>query len=182
MSNPNPSAHPAPASRWFVSVALLALAAFGVFLATHATTVAGGSDSSGYLNSARLLASGHLQGELRVPAEFGPPSALNRSAFTSFGFFPYPDRTALPPTYPTGLPLHLAAAGQLLGWHLGPLVVEVGGALAALCLCYLTARELRLRPALAAVLPALRERCPGEWTRLGTVKNVGLWRLTAAAP
>jgi hypothetical protein len=29
---------------------------------------------------------------------------------------------------------------------------------------------------------ALHERCPGEWTRVGTVKNLGLWRLVAAAP
>lgn len=58
MSNPNPSAHPAPAPRWVVAVALFALAAFGVFLATPTTTVAGGSDSSGDLNRARLLASG----------------------------------------------------------------------------------------------------------------------------
>lgn len=160
MSNPNPSVHPAPAPRWFVALALLALAAYGVFLATHATTVAGGSDSSGYLNSARLLAAGHLQGELRVPAEFGPPSALNRAAFTPFGFFAYPDRTALPPTYPTGLPLHLAAAGTLFGWHLGPLLVQVGGALAALALCYLTARALRLRPALAAAGAVALGACP----------------------
>jgi hypothetical protein len=29
---------------------------------------------------------------------------------------------------------------------------------------------------------ALRERCLGHWTRLATVKSVGLWRLTAASP
>jgi hypothetical protein len=28
---------------------------------------------------------------------------------------------------------------------------------------------------------ALRERCPGDWTRLGTVANIGFWRLTATA-
>jgi hypothetical protein len=25
--------------------------------------------------------------------------------------------------------------------------------------------------------PALREICPGDWTRLATIGNVGLWRL-----
>ncbi len=160
MSNPNPSAHPAPAPRWFVAGALFALAAFGVFLATHTTTVAGGSDSSGYLNSARLLAAGHLQGELRVPAEFGPQSELNRALFAPHGFFPYPDNPALPPTYPVGLPLHFAAAGLIVGWHLGPLFVEIGAALAALWLCYLTARELGVGPALAASGAVVLGVCP----------------------
>ena len=36
----------------------------------------------------------------------------------------------LTPTYPTGLPLHLAPAAVLLGWNLGARVVFVGAALA----------------------------------------------------
>lgn len=158
MSNPNPplpeirppAVAPAPASRPLLAVLLLALAAYAVFLARYTTTVAGGADSSGYLNSARLLASGHLQGELRVPAKFGSLSDPDRVLFTPHGFYPYPGNVQLPPTYPVGLPLHFAAAGKLLGWHLGPLVIEVAGALAAVWLCYLTARELGIDPALSA--------------------------------
>ena len=41
--------------RW---LGLLALAAYAVFLARNTAVVAGGSDSSGYLNSARLFAEG----------------------------------------------------------------------------------------------------------------------------
>lgn len=160
MSNPNPPALVGRAPRWFVLLFLLALAAYGIFLAAHATTVAGGSDSSGYLNSARLLASGHLRGELRVPSEFGPLSALDRAHFTPFGFFAFLPGSALPPTYPTGLPLHLAAASRLLGWHYGPLAVELFGALAALGLLYLIARELRLGPALAAAGAVALGACP----------------------
>ena len=160
MSNPNPPVHPAPAPRWFVGLAVLFLTVYGLFLATHATTVAGGSDSSGYINSARLLAAGHLQAELRVPAEFGPPSGLNRALFAPHGFFPHPGNAQLPPTYPVGLPLHFAVAGQLLGWHLGPLSVELGSALAALCLCYLLGRELGIGPFLAAAGAAVLGTCP----------------------
>lgn len=168
MSNPNPplpgmhppAVAPIPAPRPLAFVLLLALAAYAVFLALSTTTVAGGPDASGYLNSARLLASGHLQGELRVPAEFGPQSDADRVLFTTHGFYPYPDNPALPPTYPVGLPLHFAAAGKLFGWHLGPLVIEVGGALAALWLCYLTARELGVGPVLAAAGAVALGVCP----------------------
>jgi hypothetical protein len=44
-------------------------------------------------------------------------------------------------------------------------------------------------PAIAAGLAlwaeetaALRERCPGAWTRLGAVRNIAFWRLDAPAP
>ena len=160
MSNPNPPAPAARAPRPFVVLALLALAGYAVFLAVHTTTVAGGADSSGYLNSARLLASGHLQADLRVPAEFGPPLALDRAAFTPLGFVSPPAHPHLVPIYPGGLPLHFAAAGKLLGWHFGPLLIELGGALVALGLCYRVARELGVGPALSAAGAAVLGACP----------------------
>lgn len=151
---------PSAAARPLRILLFLALAAYAVFLAAHATSVAGGSDSSGYLNSARLLASGRLVGELRVPAEFGLQSGLDRELFTPFGFRPFLDQAAIVPTYPVGVPLHFAVAGKLLGWHLGPLFIEIGGALAALCLCYLIGRELGLGPALAVAGATVLGTCP----------------------
>ena len=50
MSNPNPSAHPAPASPWLAALTPLALAASRAF---RATPVAGGSASSASPNRAR---------------------------------------------------------------------------------------------------------------------------------
>jgi hypothetical protein len=150
MSNPNPPAPDVRAPRWLVWLGVLALAGYGAYLATHTTIVAGGSDSSGYLNSARLLASGRLQGDLRVPAEFGPPEALKRLQFSPQGFYAYEGNPHVTPTYPTGLPLHFALAGNLLGWRAGPLVVELGAALAAVWLCYAVARAMGLARALAA--------------------------------
>lgn len=81
MSNPNTpglssralaclrAATPAQKSLWFRVLAGGALDGYIVFLAPKTTAVAGGSDSSGYLNSARLLAAGRLQAELRLPPE-----------------------------------------------------------------------------------------------------------------
>jgi len=171
MSNPNPPAFispaaveslaaPLPAPRLLRAFFFLALAAYAVLLAVNATSASGGSDSSGYLNSAHLIASGRLQTDLRVPAEFGPQSGYERILFTPFGFYPFLNHAPLPPTYPVGLPLHLAAAGKLFGWHVGPIVVQLAGALGALCLLYLTARELRLSPALAAAGATALAACP----------------------
>ena len=166
MSNPNPPAAsaslagPPPAPRLLRVLFFLALAAYAVFLAANSTNVAGGSDSSGYLNSAHLLASGRLQTELRVPVEFGPQSGLDRLLFTPYGVYPFLDHAALPPTYPVGLPLLFAAASKLVGWPLAPFVIEIGGAVAALWLCYLIARELRIGPALAVAGAAALGGCP----------------------
>lgn len=160
MSNPNPPAPAAPAPRWFIVLALLALAAYGIFLGVNSTVAAGGSDSSGYLNSARLFAEGRLTAELRVPAEFGPVDKLNRVHFMPYGFYPTLAGTALPPTYPPGLPLQFAAASKVLGWPLGTLLVELACALGAVWLCYLAARELQLSPYLAAAGATALGLCP----------------------
>lgn len=136
--------------RWFHWVALAVLVAYGVFLATTMSVAAGGSDSSGYLNRARLLASGQLQTDLRVPPEFGRPTEVNRFHFFPQGFGQFAVNPRLPPSYPTGLPLHFALAAKLFGWEAGPLLVQLLAALGAVVLCYATARELGVPWALAA--------------------------------
>ena len=144
MSNPNPPAIALRAPRWFVALAVLLLAGYAIFLALNTSTVAGGADSSGYLNSARLLASGHRQADWRLPTPFLPVPSASRLHFSPHGFYPTADNPLLPPTYPSGLPLHYAAAGLLLGWTAGPLAVSLLAAVGTLCLCYLIARELAL--------------------------------------
>jgi hypothetical protein len=128
----------------------MALLAYAIFLGRHTAVVAGGADSSGYLNSARLLGAGQLLLPVRAPAEFGPRAALDAMHFLPQGFFPGRDRALLTPTYPSGLPLHLAAAEKLLGVHTGTLLLLLAAATGALALCYGVARELGVAPALAA--------------------------------
>jgi len=130
------------APRWFRWVAGLALAVYGVFLGSTMSVAAGGSDSSGYLNSARLLAEGRLQTDLRVPPEFGRPTDVNRFHFSPQGFGQFAVNPRLPPSYPTGLPLHFALAGKLFGWEVGPRLVQLLAALGAVALSYATARDL----------------------------------------
>lgn len=149
MSNPNPPAATVRAPRWVQWLGVLALAGYAFFLARHSAIVAGGSDSSGYLNSARLLARGQLFTDLRAPAEFGARGTVNPMHFLPQGFFPTPDKTRLTPTYPTGLPLHLALTGKLLGWETGPALLVLLAATGAVALCYLVAREVGVSVPLA---------------------------------
>jgi hypothetical protein len=124
------------------------------------TVVAAGSDSSGYLNSARLFAAGRLQSELRVPGVFGRPEEVNVSHFSPQGFNLFGGSVRLSPTYPTGLPLHFAIAGRLAGWHAGPFAVQLLAALGAVWLCYLAARALGIGPALAVAGAAMLAAFP----------------------
>ena len=157
MSNPNPPRTWRP--RWWWR-GFIALAGYAFFLGWNFSAVAGGADSSGYLNSARLLASGQLAGQLRTPAEFGPPEGLRRQQFQPHGFVPFDGNPRLSPTYPVGLPLHLALAGKLFGWPAAPVVVGVGAALAALLLCHAVGRQLGLDPCLSATTAILLAAFP----------------------
>lgn len=151
MSNPNPPSTAAARPRWAGWIGFAALALYAALLARHTVVVAGGSDSSGYLNSARLFAAGALVTPLRVPADFPPRTRDEITHFCPQGFFP--DRRQpeiLTPTYPNGLPLHYALAGKLLGWTAGPWLVVVGSAVAAVGLTFLLGRELGLSLGLAA--------------------------------
>lgn len=138
-------------ARLWLLLGILALAAYGIFLARHASLAAGGSDTSGYLNNARLLAAGKLRGELRLPGEFEALPGMHRQHFMPLGADrDLPGNPYLTPTYAPGLPLHLAVASKLVGWHWAPLLVELIMALAAVTLCYAIARELEIDPWLAA--------------------------------
>lgn len=147
MSNPNPPETPSPAPRWLRWLLVPALVLWIWLQASHLTTAAAGSDSSGYLNSAQLLTEGRLTTPDRIPAELGPD--LNRAHFMPLGFWMALQDDHYAPTYPPGLPLHFAGAGMVFGWHWGLWLVIVGGAVGALVLLYLCARELGTSPLLA---------------------------------
>ncbi|MBL9188793.1 MAG: glycosyltransferase family 39 protein [Opitutaceae bacterium] len=139
-----------PAPRWFAVIGCVGLAVYALFLSRHMTVVAGGSDSSGYLNSARLFAAGELQVDLRVPEEFGAVATVDRAHFSPQGFGVFEGNLRLPPSYPTGLPLHFALASRILGWTAGPFFVQLLAAVAAVWLSYFTARAMGLHHTLAA--------------------------------
>lgn len=160
MSIPYAPATVARTPRWLLWIGGLALALYTWFLAANFSPIAAGADASGYLNSARLLATGHFAMELRSPPEFGPQDALLRQQFQPHGFAPFEGKPGLSPTYAVGLPLHLAAAARLVGWTAAPFVVGLGGAIGALALTYIVGRQFGLASASAATVVVLLAAYP----------------------
>src|SRR5438045_2769408 len=135
-----------------------ALFAYAAMLERHLVTAVGGSDSSGYMNEARLFASG------RMGLDVEPVRAmkLDPKAFTRFfmpvGFREVPHGRMVP-TYPAGLPLHFMAAALIGGWSFAPYCVSALSAIGSLFLLYAIGRELGLERwwsiAAAAILAAV---------------------------
>ncbi|MFI5336749.1 MAG: glycosyltransferase family 39 protein, partial [Opitutales bacterium] len=126
---------------YLVWLALFALAGYGVFLARHAAVQPGGSDSSGYFNTARLLAHGTVQAPMRA-LDGLPGTALPEYAYVPLGFRPDATQTRLVPTYPIGLPLFLLAAIRTVGPAHGPDLLLIAHALAGIWLMYALARTM----------------------------------------
>jgi hypothetical protein len=130
-----PSAIAAVAAGWTI----VAGVAFGTF-------VAGGADSSGYLNQARLFAQGHVVESSRVPDRL--PWREDGYKVVPLGYRPAADRTYLAPTYPPGYPLLMAAA-FLVDARVAYLIVPLSGML-AVWITFALGRRLRLPCAGAA--------------------------------
>lgn len=133
---------------------LAAAALYGALLAHFADPYAAGSDTSGYLNHARLIASGSLHAPRRelagLPASEAPPDA-----YTPLGLKPAPDGNGLVPTYPAGLPLLLAAAARWLGWERAAAALAVAHALLGIGLAYALARRFGLPRSWSGVAAAI---------------------------
>jgi hypothetical protein len=130
---------------------------YALLLARHMGACAGGSDSSGYLNNARLLAHGHVAIPQRLMPGL-PPDALPSYTLVPLGFIPNADRVTMTPTYPVGLSVLVMAASGLVGWHLGPGLVMGVQALLGLWLVYRLAHAAGLETGwawLAALLLAV---------------------------
>jgi hypothetical protein len=127
----------------------LFVAGYCACLAVFGSGAAAGSDASGYLNEARLLASGTVRAAVRmVPGV--PAGTLQPRELSPLGFKLGRERGTVVPTYPVGLPLHLVAAAWLGGWAAAGITVNTAAAAVALYLLYLLARRLGLPPAWSA--------------------------------
>src|SRR5580658_5800288 len=106
-------------------IGLLALALYAALLSRHVGAVAGGSDSSGYMNHARLLASGSVHVQPRTIAGL-PQSAAAPFLYVPLGFKPAWNGDGIVPTYPAGFALLVLAVRPLTGWrHAGDAVMIV---------------------------------------------------------
>lgn len=132
--------------------ALLAGYALAVF--HHTSFAAGGSDSSGYLNGARLLARGHVTEPVRGLERLNLP-VEDASLVIPLGYRPASRPGSMSPSYPPGLPLHMAAAASVGGWSRAPFFVSPVSGLACLVLLFFLGRELGLPRGLALAGSAL---------------------------
>jgi hypothetical protein len=135
---------------WRLGLGVL-LAGYLGWLGPAIAPYAGSSDASGYMWSARLFRHGTLSVPVDVPQRF-PLDVVGLSVFVPLGARMSARTRALVPTYPTGLPLHIAAATLLLGEEAAVKAVLLVAVGAALCLLYVLGREagLERRWALAA--------------------------------
>ena len=140
--------------------ASIALLLYLSFIVRYTCFAAGGTDSSGYLNAARLI----TQAGLKV--RIGPLDTLGldnswRPVFQPLGFGQAPEPRFLVPSYPLGYPLHLALFGLLGGWKHAPFFVTPLATLLTLLVLFKIARELGLTGHLALAAPFLLAISPG---------------------
>jgi hypothetical protein len=194
MSNPNPPAAAACHPRTVVWIGCLALALYGGFLSYHTTVVAGGADSSGYLNSAKLFAFSYGPATLLHFAKWLalllPAAVLVLPALTlTRGGERRREVTALALGFSaiTGCYLFYEVSHEVwwcLRFILPAVPLLILGALwgvEALALARTAGR-----PIFALLFDSEEkdafQRCGGEWTRVTQVRNVALWQLAAPAP
>lgn len=135
-----------------VGAALLTAYALAAF--HHTSYSAGGADSSGYLNASRLLASGRATEPVRGLARLSLPPA-DAPLFIPLGYGPGPRPGTMSPSYPPGLPLHMAAAAAVGGPARAPFLVSPLAGIACLVLLFFLGRELGLPRGLAFAGSAL---------------------------
>jgi hypothetical protein len=108
---------------------------------THTCEVAGGSDSSGYANEARAIGRGHIEERITELDRFDLDDSFT-AAFSVLGYTPAKTPRYATPSYPPGLPMHMALAGWLFGWKHAPFYVIPLSAIIGLILIGLFAHRL----------------------------------------
>ncbi len=141
-------------SRGFKRLLIAAAIAYSGYLLWYHSPYAGGSDSSGYLNGAKLMLAGKITTMPR-PLPGQPPNQLDPLHYVAPGFRLLPSGPGIAPTYPVGLPLHLAAAALLVGLTHAATLVSILAVAGLAILLYFTAREFGVRPNWGASLAAL---------------------------
>src|SRR2546423_10256127 len=141
------------AKRLGILAGVAALVAYTAFLVHNLSFSMGGPDTSGYMNEAKMIAAGHMT----LPVDLARTLKLDDSwlgDFMPLGFAPSPGGR-MHPTYPPGLPVHLAIVGLVCGWQRAPLLLLPFAAAGALPFLFAIARKLELPLPLFAAAPAI---------------------------
>lgn len=121
----------------FSILLILALAGYGTWMATNIQAVAGGSDSSGYMNNARLLERMELKIKRREIDGLSPQE-LPIYSYIPLGFVPVGEHEMVP-TYPMGFPLLILGMSHFTSWdHAAAATLVVHALLSLVVLCGLS--------------------------------------------
>lgn len=121
----------------------LLLVFYSCVLGRHLCAVAGGADSSGYINCAMRIHDGRLIERIKALEIFKLEDKY-APAFIPLGFTWRARGKAQVPLYYPGLPLHMVVLAGAAGWKIGPFLVSPLAALLGLLLMYLLARQFGL--------------------------------------
>ena len=132
----------------------LGLLAYALFMSHFIDHYAGGSDASGYLNSAKLLMDGHLT----LPGREIPGISASRQLLAPLGYVM--SAGAITPWYPVGLPLLFAAVGRVASLEVAVPIVVMAHLLLGICLTFLLARACGLSRAASWIAAAVIAWCP----------------------
>ncbi len=128
--------------------AVAGLLIYAFLVISHGYYAVGNSDSTGYANTARSLLERRIVqpapalDQLDLPDHFTP-------LFSPLGYEQGPRPRSIAPTYPVGVPLHMAGGVLIAGWKYGPFLVNPLAAVLSLVLIYLLGVELGLTRGLA---------------------------------
>jgi hypothetical protein len=131
----------------FSFLVFITFAIYGVFLARHIEGYAGGSDSSGYMNNARLLEQRQLRIERRE-IEGLSSEALPSFAYVPLGFIPV-GTNEMVPTYSMGLPVLILGMSHVTGWDRAADATQWLHAMLSLVILYCLSRATGLSHPLA---------------------------------
>lgn len=152
------SAENPPGSRRLAAVVVILLGLYALFLTRNEGACAGGADSSGYLNKAKLFEQGAVRTPERVIAGVND-AQLHLITFLPLGFVPL-DKKNMAPSYPSGLPLALLLVSRFTGWDAAPTATMVLFALLGVVFTAWLGREFGLPPAWAWFAGALLAIAP----------------------
>jgi hypothetical protein len=132
--------------RKLIAAAVLVIGgAYATLFSRSVSYVAGGSDSSGYLNEARMIAAGRVEVPIEPMRTMGVPAEDDLAwPFAPLGFRPSTNFRNIVPTYPPGFPVHLMLAALIGGWARAPFLVAPMAAMISIVLLFVVARQLGL--------------------------------------
>ena len=111
---------------------------------SHNSFAVGGSDSSGYLSFARMLASGEASRKIEALDRFALDPERFQRVFIPLGWRESEVADRMVPVFPMGVPVQMLGLARLFGWETGPFLLSPLSSLAGIGLMYLLGRRLTL--------------------------------------